>query len=233
MLKKIRWPWRLSKKPENTDSSKPPLPTPTTATSRSIYRNIAELPLYLFIDAEIDGKLHSLVIEGPYTEIEIQNTWYKILDQFNAAMGDHESRLYLSLFKQIALKQIDIEAIEEIVHILKTIGYSDRMGKLLNNMLMANIVFTPDNPEQYQTQLQRCLGMKAGLKLSLDLKTLEFNAIKKRNKGKTVTPSREYFSSVLINLSDHAKYLVDDKITVFEYCERLRRLTKFLDKNAR
>jgi hypothetical protein len=44
------------------------------------------------------------------------------------------------------------------------------------------------------------------------------------------TPTRAYFESILITLSDHAGYHIKDDITVYEFGERIRRLNHYIKK---
>lgn len=184
----------------------------------------------------VDKRYSALVIEGSFTAAELQSAWFVIVDQYNAAIGDHEGKLFLSLYKAIALKETDLKTIELLagadpLGILR-ITYVEDMAKELNTLLGTKFVFDPSDAEKYLALLDRCVRRAKGLQLDLDRRKMEFESIqaKKKVKGKVVEVSREYFQTILINLSDYAKYTIDDKVTTFEFCERVRRLSTYLDK---
>jgi len=177
----------------------------------------------------VDKRYSVLVIEGSFTPEEIMEAWFLIVDQYNAAVGDAEGKLYLSLYKQIALKEIDIKMIHDSIDVL-SIVYARSFADKLNELLGTTFKFDPSDKEAYMKLLKRCHSRSKGLQIDLDRRKLEFEAIQKRHSGERVDPTREYFQSILINLSDYAKFQVDDKIKTFEFCERLRRLSKYLEK---
>jgi len=217
---------------ENGASSKQRQLTGSDIPLRRLFLHINELPLYLFIDCIVDKRYWALVINGTFTEEEVIAAWEVIVDQYNAALGDSEGKLYLFLYKLIALKEIDIQMIYQAVNILRIV-YNKPFADRLNKLLGTSFKFNPDDGEEYLKLLTRCLNRTKGLQLDLDRRKMEFEAIKKRHEGERVEPTREYFQTVLINLSDFAKYPVDDKIKTFEFCERFRRLTKYLEKERK
>ncbi|HEY4112187.1 hypothetical protein [Puia sp.] len=228
MQKKKGRQLRYIKSKANGTTSTPLPPSDKAFLSRRLFRHINELPLYIFIDCLIDRRLSGLVISGVFTEEELAAAWFILVDQYNAAMGDTDGRLYLSLYKTIVLKEIDIKMIHDIVGVLNIV-YDADLAQKLNSLIGASFKFNPLDVEGYKKMLQRCLNRSKGLQLDLDRRRLEFDTLKAKNQGEKIEPTREYFQTVLINLSDYAKYPVDDKITTFEYCERIRRLTKYLE----
>jgi hypothetical protein len=168
-------------------------------------------------------------LHGEFSETEIVNTWFLIVDQYNAAVGESESRLALSLKKQILIKEIDIKMIKDAVAVLESI-YDPYFANVINKGLGTAFTFDPENAETYLATLKKCKGRTKGFQLDLDRRKLEYAAIEARHKGDNVEPTREYFQSMLINLSDYAKYPIDDKIKTFEFCERVKRLAKIPGK---
>lgn len=117
-----------------------------------------------------------------------------------------------------------------LIEILQEVYYPD-FAQQLNQLLKTNFPFDPENPEQYQGFLKNCLNRSKGLKIDFDLKTIRFQAIKEKMNsrgGEKVT--RQYFQSILITISDFVQYPVTDNITVFEYCDRIRRLNEYREK---
>lgn len=209
----------------------------TTATETSpklqavlsnMYLSIQKLPLHRFIDCIVDGNLHSLIISGAPSIIELQITWGNILQEYSQAIGNNEYRLYTSLYKEIALIKITYDQIGEAVKILRIV-HSEYFHKELNKLLKTDFKLNPNDQASYQEELSKALRRSRSLIIKHDLKKLQFEAIQKKQEGKGGKFTREYFVSILITLSDYAKYPIQDTITVSEYCERIKRFNIYLD----
>jgi hypothetical protein len=99
----------------------------------------------------------------------------------------------------------------------------------LNEILFSDVHLDPDDMDDYQDRLQVWRNMSASIKMARDLKRIQYDAIKEKKKTQGQKPDRTYFQTTLLNLSDYAQYPVTDQISTFEFCERFRRLCKFLD----
>jgi hypothetical protein len=200
----------------------------------TVYQSIAELPLYLFIDAIVDDKISSVVKKGIAPAADIQRSWEELLLQYNEALGDSESRLFFSLHKQILQKEIDIRNVECALIMLAAPEKLPESGikkfqDFLNEILFSDVHLDPDDMDDYQDRLQVWRNMSASIKMARDLKRIQYDAIKEKKKTQGQKPDRTYFQTTLLNLSDYAQYPVTDQISTFEFCERFRRLCKFLD----
>jgi hypothetical protein len=222
----------FTKNKENGGTSTHLKPIASTSPLRRLYQHINDLPLYLFVDCIVDKRYPVLVIHGTFTQEEILNAWYLIVDQYNAALGDSENKLSLSLYKIILTKETDYEQILCAINVLSSI-YDQYFANALNKLLGTQFKFDPSDADAYLDMLKRCKNRAKGIKLELDRRKLEFEAIQQRQEGEKTEPTREYFQTILINLSDYAKYQIDDKIKVFEFCERVKRLAKYLEKMQR
>lgn len=217
---------RFGKKRENTKpvTSHTPAATVLSSTCLSIHK----LPLHRFIDCIVDGNLHSLIISGNPSETELQLVWAGILQEHSQAIGNNEYKLYTSLLKEITLIKITYDQIHEAVKVLQLI-YSEYLCAELNKLLKTNCQFNPQDNASYQAELSKCLRRARSLIIKHDLKKIQFESIQKKQEGKGSKFTREYFVSVLITLSDFAKYPIQDTITVGEYDERIKRFNTYLD----
>lgn len=200
----------------------------------TVFQNISELPLYLFVDASVDDRLGCLIKSGYPNRAQLEKAFEELLTQFNEAMGDSESRLFFSLHKQIIQKEIDIQNVDFALIMLTeperlTPKGIQRFRDFLNEILFSAIVLDIDDPEDYNDKLQIWRNMSASIRMARDLKRIQYDSIKEKQKSAGKKPDRAYYQMVLLNLSDYAQYEITDKISTFEFCERFRRLSKFLE----
>jgi len=96
----------------------------------------------------------------------------------------------------------------------------------LNKLLHTNIVFDVNNAEQYDGNLLRCLNRSKSIKINIDLKKIALSKLEEKYNSKDGKATREYYMGILISLSDEAGYHLQEDITVWEFCERIRRYKK-------
>ena len=210
-----------------------------------IYQTIDTLPLHKFIDCSVDGNLYALIISGsPTNPAQLAEAWENIQQQYSEAIGGGEYSLYLSLYKEVTVLEFELNTIKSLVATLTTLqdyilqlkydvpetvfelqkGYE----KLLNSFLRINCNFNCKDDASYRELLKKCLRRTGMIKIRLDLKLISFNEIKKKNKdGKPI--DRAYFDSILITISDFAKYEISENITVSKFCQRIKRYNNYCD----
>jgi hypothetical protein len=207
----------------STTSPKQAKPLETTSPSWSIYRNITELPLSRFIDLTVDGYLRAIVKEGNPPEIELKKAESVIRIQYADASGDHQYKMYCTLLKEITDLEITLLEIHSLVNTLKEV-YHPFLAKALNELLRSNLVFDVMNPEEYDRNLIRAINRSKGIKINIDLKTIAFKAVETKYTESGGKATREYYMGILITLSE--AYPLSDNITVWEFCERIKRFNK-------
>lgn len=183
----------------------------------------------MFVDCIVDDNLHSLVISGKPTDDELAEAWGNILSEYTDAIGNNEYKLYVGLYKEISILKLTYHQILNAVSVLKH-TYSEYLCNELNRLLGQRCVFNWNDQPSYQEALNKCLRRSKSIKISIDLKVIQFEGIQKKHKDENRQEyTRAYFDTVLINLSDHAKYEIQDTITVGKYCERVTRLNKYIE----
>lgn len=203
--------------------------TDTDPPSAKWYQHITELPLNKFIDCSVDDNVYALVISGHPTEIDLYKAWAQIQQEYADVMGDNEHRMYVTLYRDIKALELTLKLIHYLVDQLKEVYYVEFANRL-NSLLNTTFRFDYTQPEKYFNELTRCINRSKGLKIDLSLKVAQFEAIRNKNKVKNSKPTREYFQSIIITLSDHAKYPVQETITVYEFSERMRRFVKYCEQ---
>jgi hypothetical protein len=233
MSKKGRLQQLFTKKQGNTNSATPSLLPTRESPSPELYRSITSLPLCKFIDVIVDKNLSALIISGYPSKEELESAWADIQTQYADAIGDQEHRLYLTLYKEVHILAITLEQIESLIRFLEQLAPYDipheqlePLWKALNSLLFTSFKFNPDNKDEYLKLLKGCYNRSRSIKIDMDLKLANFKSIEeKQGEGQGYT--RELFQSILITISDFAKYEIWDTITVFVFCERLRRYNQY------
>lgn len=214
-----RQPYTERESSSNTSNSA--LPLQNTTPSAKYYRSIYQLPLHRFIDCVVDKNLYALVITGSPSIEALQSAWVEIRIEAADKGADLEYKIYLSLFKDINVLKSNIDQVRELVAILKD-TYTDQFAQKLNKLLITNFDFAPPFTPEYDKLLNRCYNMTGALRLRLDMQISNFKAIEEKFKDNK-EPTRDYYLSLLITLSDNAGYSLGENMTVFEFYERLAR----------
>lgn len=201
----------------------------TTTQSAKWYRHITELPLNRFIDVIVDDNYAALIITGYPAHEDLLSAWGQIQSEYADAIGDHEHRMYVSLFKEVSVLAINLQLVNSAVEVLEKV-YSAELAGRLNKLLGTTFKFDPADPEKYRATLKRCIMRSKAFKIDLDLKQIQLKGMQKEHNEAGAKPSREYFQSILITLSDHAHYAIQDNITVFEFCDRIKRFTTYCEQ---
>lgn len=197
------------------------------------YTYITDLPLSKFIEALCDGNLYALVKSGDADKEELLIVWDDLLLQYSDAIGDSETRLYMTLFNEVENEKITIKQVEMCIQILDAhnrfgMPYEELYKKDLNKFNSSNFEFDISDPVKFNDELSKSRKRANALNLNFRVKKERFDTLEKKVKeGKK--PDRKYFQDVLISISDHSKYEINDNISVYAFCERMRRYKSYID----
>ncbi|HUR65466.1 MAG TPA: hypothetical protein VMZ03_03880 [Chitinophagaceae bacterium] len=200
------------------------------------YLHITDLPLRNFIDVSVDGNLAALTISGFPAQEDLLAAWQNIQVEYADAIGNHGHRMHSILYRDMSVLDTNIKSIECLVDVMQKVvspslqDIINEYGKRLNRLLLTQYKFDLKDQENYHANLKRCLMRKSGLKIDLDLKKIQYEALTKGADHPVFKLSREYFQNILITLSDYVKYAVQDNITVYEFCDRIRRFNKYYEE---
>lgn len=212
------------RKGTHSDSQNTQQPLQTTSPLSKFYRSINELPLYRFIDAVVDNNIYALVQSGTPSHDELATAWNDILDQYANANAGNDHKHYVNLYREVSILTLQYNSIQQWVEGMRIIYYAP-FAILLNKTLRQKFKFDPTQPTEYAAELNRCINRSKSIRISIDLKDAALKQAKGKHESES-KPTREYFQSVLITLSDYAKYELNDNMTVFAYCERFKRLVE-------
>jgi hypothetical protein len=229
MQKKTKFRLAFTKTTKADGSSKTPLPLNTP--SPEWYRSIDKLPFSRFVDCSVDKNYAVLTIAGYPTPEQLQGAWNDIQQEVADALGDAEHKLYLSELKSIWKLKVKLHIITDTVELLRHFAYRPFCDRL-NKLLFTKYAFDYSNQEQYHKELNACLMRSKSIRINIDLKELNL-AAKRAKQGKTDAPVKEptraYYQSMMISLSDFAKYPIQNTIMTSEYCERVNRYNDYCE----
>lgn len=207
------------------------------------HTSLNDLPLNKFIDCIVDNNLSALIIshgeELPSSE-ELSAAWDNILAEYAELTGTSEYRMFCELYKEVEILKITLTQISvlaargnaetgEMQGILR-MTYDEYFADELNKLLKTKCRFNWNDQKSYHAELDKCVNRGKAFKIKYDLKKMQFEAIEKKNLGKKgERPTRQYFTSILVTLSDHAKYRIEETIKMPEYCERIRRFAEYCE----
>lgn len=199
-------------------------PGKTDTRSSKWYQNIVDLPLSKFIDCVTNDNIYALVISGSPDQDQLHAAWSVIRTQYAEAMKDHDWLEFARINREVAQLQIKLTQIEMLVQQMRSF-YCVQFKNALNRLVEANLNFDVTSPDKYEDDLKRAMRRSKGIKIELDLRTVRLNAMmeKMANRGDHI--GREYYEQVLITISIEIGFQLQiDTLTVFQYCDHVRRL---------
>jgi hypothetical protein len=203
--------------------------------SERVYSTIDECPLYAFISVTCDSKLKALIkpafSEEDIPEDVLSSAWERIAQQYSERMADSEQIMLLSLFKELGRIETNIRVAKMIVDTLER-TYVREFAEEINKALFTRFKFDVRFPVDYDNDIKRCRQKIKGIELrqKLTLSRYEVLLEKQAKKAAGAVATREYYITILMNLSDFAKYPITEQITVFEFISRVKAMNKFLEK---
>lgn len=197
---------------------------PQASPSWSTYQHLSEVPLSRWIDLTVDGYLKALAKTGNPPEDELRKAEAALRIQYADAIGDHEYRMYCNTMKEVTNLELTVAQVQELTTALRTV-YVEQFAKELNRLLPnSNLVFDVTKPDKYDQTLQRALNRSKHLKILAELKRQKLATLEQRYSGQDKKATREYYMSMVLTLSDAVRYpLAVDEMTVWEFCERIKR----------
>jgi hypothetical protein len=189
-----------------------------------LYKGLTDLPLKNFIECAVDGNLNALVIEGDAPPEIVNAFWNDIQQSYSELLGGAEAKLSLNLYKEIhrldaTLKQV-YSLVEMMVHY-----YVKEFADILNGLLSTNFSFNVEDAEAYNKDLEMCINHSKLLEVKIKMKSAAWDTIQKTaSGGEKVT--HEYFIEILIALGNHKNIALDDSISTYAFCHRIKLLNK-------
>lgn len=232
MHKKKIFPLLSSKKDMSIDTTQPTSPSPTDTTLCRYYQHISELPLSRFKDVSVNGNLAALIISGYPTPEQLHDAWAKINIQVSDAVGNQEHKLYVSLTKQVSVLEASYWQIQEVGKLLNMACeikiFPADIYRELNRLTQSNFPFSADDHETNTKNIKRCLNRAKSIFIRIEMLRQQLEAHHEKQTTGKVT--QEWFTQMLITLSDHAKFQIPETIMTYEFYERIRRYNDYYER---
>ena len=224
---KRTWRTLFTRKGDHGGTQNYHAPLQTASPRAKLYTSITTLPLSLYKRAEIHNDLQALIIEGPPDIRELIEAWSTIKLEYAEAMGGAETKAYTQAFVTFLQHQHDYDACVFLIDLLKN-TYATPLETELNALLRTELHLNPHDREDYFKKLKKASFSAKEYKVrAAEAKSRLKKLAQKHEEGGKV--DEEYFQTMLIELSNHAKYQITDNISTFEYCKRVKDLVKHND----
>jgi hypothetical protein len=183
-----------------------------------MYESIHTLPFHVFRKVIVTGDV-SLVGE---------EKWEELLEQYADAIGETKRDGYLSTQRELLYFKIQRYLVDTLVEQLSKY-YVPKWARQLNKLTRSNFKFNPHHQEEYYSLLERCLQRSKSIDIQIALAEEKLRELEKKNEGKNLAPTEEYFEKVLLNLHEWSNWQFDNsEISTFQYCELVRRYTQHI-----
>lgn len=219
--------WPFTRKRANGPTATPSTSSEAVKSSGTWYHSIYETPMSVFIRCQLQSDVTALIIEGPVLPRDLLDAWSQLVSAYHEAIGNTETIRRFFLYKEIGLLAIVLREIYLSIEALKY-QYVPFFHSKLDQLLECSLPLDQQEfgTEAYFTMLRRYFKRSSSVSRALRLKEMEFDALDKGDPATKQKTDRGYYDKIFISLTDHAKVHIDDSITVFVFCERVRRMTE-------
>lgn len=188
-----------------------------------MHRSCDTLPLTAFIQALCEGDKAGIIIAGSPTDQELEEAWFGVYAHYVDLSLNMDIKYSLRLQNEISHLKARLMRIELCVRGAKlALDFGQRaedLVEILRKDYNFPYAFDWNNPEAFTKDLQRVVSRSQRWDISAQLKQIELEAYQANQNGEK--PSKVYFTSILIRLSDHAGYrLSADQLTTAEFAIR-------------
>ena len=194
--------------------------TTSPKTPLKLLSRTNEVTMDKFIACMCHNNLSVLVVEGEAQAEQLAEAWtelfYEYCDQAEASETLYRTKLIseITLLKQRNMIVMDwvrllhVNYFESIAEALKTLGY--------------DFEFNPQDPIQYEADLNRVKHEINFSKLQVRIKEAEYESILENQSTKD-SVDEKYFSTIFFRINNYAKReAVNGQTTVQNYCAALR-----------
>jgi hypothetical protein len=192
------------------------------------------LPLRRFVEALVNSDPHQLVVYGQFSDEEVRANWIDVVNQYTEAVAGLEFKTYLALYRETSALRINVELAENLIELLSTV-WNPSLCTELNRLLGTKLKLEGDKDwTAYEVDLKAAANRVRAIRLQLGIKLQTFEALRKKHEAKAAESGgadKAFYAEMLILLSNHAGYQLTDRITVRDYCLRVKQYTKFVESS--
>lgn len=205
-----------------------------------------------FIEVVCELSLTALIYEGQPDEEEkaglfdrLEEAWKTIQQEYSDAIGESDYKFYINQQRNVSMLLTKYKTLMAILEVMERFPFDlveywneeelqaikTEMGfhhAEVNKLVSQQFIFDISDEKKYRIELKKATSMGKNFKVIFDRKNQELKDIETKtgqtNKGEETVPvTRRYFQTMLIFLGDNINTVLDDSMTVFAFCERIRR----------
>jgi hypothetical protein len=187
-----------------------------------------EVTMSQFIACLCEDDLSQLVVSGTVSPVELAEAWSCLFLEYCELAEDSETKYRVMLEVQLTVDKKKEELGRGWVKMLST-KHSENIAEALR-IIGFDFELNPNEPEQYQSDLKRINGELGFIRLSIQVRQAEFDAVKNKQSTKD-TVDRKYFATIFFAINNYARReAVNMQTTVEDYCAALRAFTGSLNR---
>ncbi len=205
------------------------------STSRKLVQRLQEINVHDFVRCYAYGELNRIILDGEFTEEELLDQWEILQMMYFDEVGGLRFQNSFASYKQLLLMRTDVDSIILLRELL-TKYYYKPFALELNEICETDYEFNPEDLENYLEEINEAADCQLRyLRMEIQLKEIELEHQKKEEENSEHTTeeiTEESFYENLIDLGNHSKIHLDDKISMFEYCKRIKKLKEAKSTNT-
>ncbi|UXO94055.1 hypothetical protein Pan5_13 [Pseudanabaena phage Pan5] len=218
-----------------TDSARSSLSTSSNqagqSSESSMYKDCSELPLSVFINCLCTGDITGLITSGTPTQKELSERWFSIYAEYIDLCQQTDVTYSLRLQNDIVALRSKMMSIDLSVRFLTLAMGLEEAKEDSEDVIQSlrNYGFKYSfNALTMENDLKAVVSRSQKWDIQLQMKQAELDSYESAQRGEK--PDKVYFTTILIRLSDHAKYMIrPDEITVSEFAIRKRDFVQFIN----
>lgn len=185
----------------------------------TVYDTDSETPLHVFIACHVHGNLQALAKTGEPPKEMLESAWLALYSEHCRKAGGNQVLTMLARVKNVGAQACKLARVETLLHLAGIIRDKDICSELQQDGYALDYAATD---EQYARQIAAASSRFKTAMLSLE-----------QQRGETSGESKaavtdDYYTELLVNLSDHAKVHLDDTMMLSEFSIRVRRLHDYI-----
>lgn len=213
---------------DNLSSAQAPVPSPSANT---FHLSGSTLPWAKFLDVYCEGKLHSLIISGKPSPVQLIEAWENILSDYVSIIGTSESQYLMALQRQIGVLETKIACVDTCLLLLsqqwQTLGKrNDKAVQELGRMGY-RFPFNDNDAASFERDLKAVHTRSKTLLVELETKQKDLQRVNKSVNGKI--KERADFDAELMTLSRYQGYNINEEvITVTKYANIYKSFVQYV-----
>jgi hypothetical protein len=222
-IKKKKW-WQSSRTEATKSSQGQSLPDASNLSNQpvKVLDKCSEVKMKQFKACMVYDDLRALVVSGEPTALELSEAWTKLFYEYCDLAEEAEVLFRTKLMVGLKLDKIKESLASEWIELLSRI-HSDIICAAIREIGF-DFELNPEDPAQYKSDITRIKAELAFLRLSIQVKEVQYEAVNKSSTSESV--DEKYFATIYQALNAYAKYeAVNDQTSVEMYCAALRAYT--------